>query len=95
MLPSATLSAHRDQVVAMARVHKANQVRVFGSVARNEDHAGSDIDLLVSFDADASLYDLVDLQEALSNLLRVRVDVVSEAGLRGRGLKILDEARPL
>ena len=69
--------------------HRAKAVRVFGSVA-------SDIDLLVDFDRDASLFDLGGLQADLEELLSpYRVDVVSTGGLLPRDEHIRAEARPI
>ena len=75
------LRAYRPQLIALARRHKAERVRVFGSVARNEADANSDIDLLVHFQPDASLFDLIDFQHDAEALLDTRVDIVSDAGL--------------
>lgn len=93
--PSVMLSRHSRAVGAITAKHRARDVRVFGSVARGEDHPGSDIDLLVSFDTGATLYDQVALTEELEALLGVRVDVVSAAGLSARHDAIRREARPL
>lgn len=92
--PSLALSMHRDAVKAIAAEHRVMDVRVFGSVARGEDAPGSDLDLLVSFSREATLYDQVGLKEDLEALLGVRVDVVSVAGLTARHSSILREAKP-
>jgi hypothetical protein len=90
------LNRHRDELLALASRHRATRVRIFGSVLRGEDHTDSDIDLLVEFAPDASLLDLVGLQQDAESLLGRRVDIVTPGGvspfLRQR---ILDEARPL
>ena len=87
---------HRDDLLGLAKRHRAIRVRIFGSALRGDDHAGSDIDLLVEFAPDASLLDLVRLQQDAEALLGRRVDIVTPDGvspfLRQR---ILDEARPL
>ena len=70
-------------MLAIARANKAFDVRVFGSIARGDDTPGSDIDLLVRFASGASLLDQSSLVLELEDLLGVRVDVVSEGGLRG------------
>ena len=61
-----------------------HDVRIFGSVARGDSTESSDLDLLVRFEQGRSLFDhgglLVDLEE----LLGVKVDVVSEGGMRER-----------
>lgn len=88
----AIVEARRDEINELARRHRARAVSLFGSVARGEDHADSDVDFLVEFEAGSSLFDLMDLQEALASLLGARVDVVSVGGLKDRDSHILDEA---
>ena len=79
--PSVVLARHRTAVRRIAERHKAAEVRVFGSVARGEDRPGSDLDLLVRFLPEASLFDQVGMAQEIEDLLGVRVDVVSEGGL--------------
>jgi uncharacterized protein len=67
---------HRDQILALARAHKATNVRVFGSLARGEDDDASDIDLLVDLEPGADLVDLAALDLELGQLLGHPVDVV-------------------
>jgi len=86
----------RDEILSLAHRRGAKNVRVFGSVARNEARADSDIDLLIDLDPDRSLLDVGGLAMDLSLLLGCPVDVVTEAGLRERiRSRILREARPL
>jgi hypothetical protein len=68
-------------------------VRLFGSVARGENTETSDVDVLVRFDPDRSLFDHGGLIADLEDLLGVKVDVVSEGGMRERfRMRILGEA---
>lgn len=90
--PSRVLADHRDAVLALAHDHKATDVRVFGSVARGEDVSGSDIDLLVRFEADGDIFDLADLVASLEELTGLEVDVVSEGGLAPGPNPIRDQA---
>lgn len=90
--PSVLVDRHRDEIRALARAHRARLVEVFGSVARGTDEPGSDLDLLVTFAADASLLDQAALQGALEDLLGVSVDVVSRGGLRARDRQIRADA---
>ncbi|MEZ5215681.1 MAG: nucleotidyltransferase family protein [Ilumatobacteraceae bacterium] len=85
----------RDEINELIRQHRAHAVALFGSVARGEDTETSDIDFLVEFDKGSSLFDLMDLQEALQALLGVPVDVVSAGGLKDRDDHIRREAVPL
>ena len=75
MKPSTALSLHRAAVRRMVAHFHAVNPRVFGSVARGEDHEGSDLDLLVDGLPETTLLDLGGLQVALEDLLGVRVDV--------------------
>jgi predicted nucleotidyltransferase len=96
MKPSEALHRHRDAILAIARRHHAERVRVFGSVGRGEDREGSDLDLLVDFDGEASLFDAFALQEELEDLLGQRVELATPAGLHGLvRARVLQEARPL
>lgn len=51
------------------------RVRVFGSVARGDDHPGSDLDLLIDFYQTPSLFDLGGLKSDLEEELGVPVDI--------------------
>jgi predicted nucleotidyltransferase len=86
------VTARREQVMAVAARHHANRVRLFGSVARGDDSPASDIDLLVDFDQDSSLFDLMRMARELEELLGHTVDVVSVGGLKDRDQHILSEA---
>ena len=63
-----------------------------GSAARGEDRPGSDIDLLVDFDEDSSLFDLIRMSRELEALLGRAVGVVSVGGLKSRDQAILAES---
>jgi predicted nucleotidyltransferase len=83
-------------LIALASKHKAENLRVFGSVARGEANENSDVDLLVHFQPGASLFDLIHLIDDTSALINTKVDVVSDGGLSPYLAKrILAEARPL
>ena len=64
------------------RQYKAQIVAVFGSYARGDFHAHSDLDLLVDVDPGASLLDLVGLQYFLEDRLGCKVDVGTRSSLR-------------
>ncbi len=91
----ADVRARRDDILATVRRHRGRSVLVFGSVARGEEHSGSDIDLLVDFEKSSSLFDLLHLQDALEELLGRSVDLVSLGSLTSRDDHIRAEAIPL
>ncbi len=78
------LTAKREEILKIAALHGAHNVRVFGSVARGEAGPESDIDFLVELEKGRSLLDHAALQLALEKLLNCRVDVVTERSLRPR-----------
>lgn len=86
----------RDEILQLAEVHGACNVRLFGSAARGEDTPDSDLDFLVQMRPGRSLLDLVALWQDMEDLLGRSVDVLSEGGvspyLKDR---ILSEAIPL
>lgn len=74
------LRRHREDLLAAGIMHAA----VFGSVARNEAGAGSDIDLMVEFAPDRvpDLFTWVGLREQIAALFPGKVDVVDRDALR-------------
>ena len=84
MLTRDILHERRDEIIKIANRYGAHDVRIFGSVARGDAHATSDLDLIVRFDPDRSLFDHGGLIVELEELLGIKVDVVSENGLRER-----------
>lgn len=89
------VEAKRGEICAIARRHRGRSVAVFGSVARGDESATSDIDFLVEFEPGSSLFDRLHLSEELETLLGVPVDVVSAGGLKDRDDHIRREAIPL
>ena len=90
------LKEKREEILRAAARHGARNVRVFGSVARGEADAQSDIDLLVEFEPDRSLLDHAALWLELQDLLGCKVDVISEGGVKARiRERVLREAVPV
>lgn len=89
------LSSQRAEILTIVRRHHGLSVAIFGSVARGEDHPGSDIDLLVDFEPGSSLFDPARISDELADLLGRPVDVVSSGGLTDRDDHIRREAVPL
>lgn len=72
---------HRRQIVEAARQHGAIGIRLFGSVARGEDTAESDLDFLVEMAEGRTLFDVARLRASLEDLLDTAVDVVPSTNL--------------
>lgn len=96
MRPSERLNAHREAIRAIVQSHRASNPRVFGSVARGEDTEESDLDLLIDPVSGMSLFDLGGIQFGVSQLLGVRVDVVTANALpETLKRRVLAEAVPI
>jgi predicted nucleotidyltransferase len=90
------LAEKRGEILRIAKLHGATNVRIFGSVARGEATDLSDVDLLVSVGPETPPWFPSGLIADLESLLGRKVDVVTEEGaywlLKRR---ILKEAVPL
>lgn len=73
---------HRREVTSIAHRYGAQNVRVFGSVARGTERIDSDIDFLIDLPADTGLFALGGLRRDLEDLLEAPVDVVPADGLK-------------
>jgi predicted nucleotidyltransferase len=81
----------RDDVLSLLKRHReelegfgVESLRLFGSVAREEASADSDVDLLVSFRETPTFSGYMKLRIFLEDLLGARVDLITESGLRER-----------
>jgi len=73
--------------------YKVKSIRIFGSFARREEGADSDIDVLVEFYTSPDIFKFMELEEFLENLLGTGVDLVTEQALKPLIKdKILEEA---
>ena len=67
---------------------------IFGSYIHNEQADESDLDILVDFTAPISLFEFIDMEEELSELIGVKVDLVSRNALKPFiGRRILSEVQ--
>jgi uncharacterized protein len=57
---------------------------LFGSMARGDNHSGSDIDIMIEIDPNArmTVFDYVDLKDYIATLFDTPVDVVTREGLK-------------
>jgi uncharacterized protein len=84
-----TLVAHKAE---LNRRFKVKTIGVFGSYVRGEQKRSSDVDVLVEFEEPVGLFEFMALEYYLSDLLGVKVDLVSKKGLKPHiGERILEE----
>lgn len=67
-----------DEFLATLRAHGVVEASLFGSISRGEERPESDVDLLVTFDRDASFGERLLLEEELSRLCGRPVDVLTD-----------------
>ena len=90
------LESNRDRVLAIAKRHGVERIRVFGSVARGEDGPDSDVDFLVEAGPDTPPWFPGGLIADLQDLLGCDVHVVTSDALHwGIRDRVLQEATPL
>jgi uncharacterized protein len=96
MKPSAALDAHREAIRRIVAANRGLNPRVFGSVLRDEDTDGSDLDLLIDPAEGFSLFDLAAIAMAIESLTQTKVDVKTPEDLSTKfRSKIVAEARPV
>ena len=81
----------------LRQLYGVKDLWLFGSYVRAEQHEVSDLDVLVSFEnPNLSLIEFIQLEQKLSELLGVRVDLVEKETLKpGIGQRVLQEAQPV
>jgi len=88
-----TLAAHREE---LTQKYKVKEIGIFGSVVRGEQKGTSDVDILVEFENPIGFFTFLELEEYLSNLLGLKVDLVSKKALKPNiGRYILQEVIPV
>src|SRR5512135_1558532 len=86
---------HR-QIPVLAERYSVERLEVFGSYVRSEQKKDSDLDLLVTFKEVPSLLTFLAIENYLSDLLGVKVDLVMKDSLKPKiGEQILREAIPV
>ena len=82
----------RQHLPALRTQYALRTIGIFGSAARGETRADSDVDLLVTFDVVPSLFTFIELEHHLSDLLGIHVDLVMQDALKPAiGHQILQE----
>jgi len=85
-----TLKEHEN---VLRDKYKVKEISIFGSYVRGEAKRGSDIDILVELGDGIGLLAFIEIEEYLSDILGIKVDLVEKEGLKPRiGKNILREA---
>lgn len=76
------LRKHRQEIIELARKYDATNLLVFGSVARGDDTANSDIDIAFDPPPTLGLIELAGFQRELGTILGEKVDAIPTQGLK-------------
>jgi len=83
------IEKHRKE---LREQYGVNDIGIFGSFVRRETREGSDVDILVQFEKPIGFFKFLELEEYLSNLIGIKVDLVSRKALKPYiGRYILEE----
>ena len=90
------LKKFKSQIIELANANKALNIRVFGSVSREQAKDDSDIDFVIDVGEGQNLIDFIKLKQELEDLLGHKVDLAPSTGLReGMRENILKDAIPI
>ena len=86
----------RQQIPILAERYSVEKLEVFGSYVRAEQKKESDLDILITFHEVPSLLTFIAIENYLSDLLGIKVDLVMKDTLKPKiGQHILREAIPV
>jgi uncharacterized protein len=72
--------------------YKVTEIGIFGSYVRDEQNETSDVDILIEFKESMGLLKFIEIENYLTDLLGVKVDLVMKSSLKPRiGKHILEE----
>lgn len=81
-----------EQKPALKNKFKVKEIGVFGSFVRNQVTKNSDLDVLVEFEDGITLLSFIEMENYLTDLLGIKVDLVMKNALKPRiGEHILKE----
>ncbi|MCX6243018.1 MAG: nucleotidyltransferase family protein [Bacteroidetes bacterium] len=79
-------------IIDYLQAYNPVKIGIFGSYARNESRPDSDLDILINLNTAISLFQLVRIERELSELLGVKVDLVSDGSIKNKKLRNYIEA---
>ncbi|MEN6378610.1 MAG: nucleotidyltransferase family protein [Methanofastidiosum sp.] len=74
-------SERNNTLVSFLTKHGAKKIGIFGSVARGEERFDSDIDILIEFKKTPSLFEVVRIEQEISDIIGKKVELITEKSL--------------
>jgi uncharacterized protein len=85
-----TLALHKEE---LTEKYNVKEIGIFGSYVREEQNKKSDVDVLVTFNETVDLFSFIELENYLTDILGIKVDLVMKDGIKPRlKERILSEA---
>lgn len=82
----------RKEIPVLKDRYKIKNLGLFGSYVRGEQKKGSDVDILIEFEVTPTLLEFIVLEDELSEIIGLKVDLVMKDALKPRiGKYILNE----
>lgn len=86
----------QKQLPYLTERYNVESLGIFGSYVRHQQNPDSDLDLLVTFRESPGLLKFLELENYLSDILGIKVDLVMKSALKPRiGARILNEVIPV
>jgi predicted nucleotidyltransferase len=74
-------------IVDYLKAYQPEMIGIFGSYARGENRPDSDLDILINIKKPIGLLEFVKMEQELSELLNIKVDLVTERSVKNEKLK--------
>lgn len=72
----------KNKIINYLGQYKPNRIGIFGSYARHDQLKESDIDILIEFNETPTLLQLIQMENELSEILGIKVDLVSTKAIK-------------
>ena len=72
----------KEQMPFLEKEYNVKTIGIFGSYARNEQEEQSDVDVLVEYSKTPGFFEFIKLENYLSDILKVKVDLVTKEALK-------------
>lgn len=76
------MDKYTAKIIPILKKYGVSRASLFGSVVRGDTHKNSDVDILVEVPKEKSLFDMMDIQFELEDILKKKVDLVEFKGIK-------------
>jgi predicted nucleotidyltransferase len=76
------LKKYQKLILPVLNRYSIKRAAIFGSAAKGNMNADSDVDLLIEADAGFTLFKMLELEEEISELIKRKVDIVEFSALK-------------